>query len=151
MTEYILYGNGGYARVVEDLIEYLGGHIVAIYDSENLYQPQLFPDARVIIAIGNPETRAKVASEIKHKFGTLIHPNAYVSKRAVIGQGCVILSNATVQATANIGDHVIINSNVTVDHDAILENFITTYPGVYFGGTAHVKELSRIESNTVIR
>lgn len=151
MEEYILYGNGGFARVVEDLVEVLGGKIIAVYDSNNKYNPNSHSNAKLILAIGNTEARSRIVKEIRHDFATLIHPTASVSRKANIGKGCIILANATIQAQANIGEHVIINANVVVDHDAIIGDFVTTYPGAFFGATAEVQELSRIEGNTVIR
>ena len=149
MRKFVLYGSGGHARVVTDLITQLGGKVMACFDSEHPYDPTCFPDAELIIAIGNSETRKRIVSEVQHRLATLVHPRAYVAADVMLGEGTVVLANATVQAAAKLGKHVIINANVTVDHDALVGDFVTTYPGVYIAGEAIVADGSRIDANQI--
>jgi len=150
MQDYIIYGSGGHARVVRDLIEFQGDRVVAEYDTEHPYVAELFTEALLIIAIGNNEIRARIAQEIKHKCGVLIHPRAYVAHHVDIEEGTVILANAVIQSHAKIGKHVIINANVVVDHDATVADYVCTYPGVYIGPTAEVDAFRKIGPNEII-
>lgn len=147
MQDFILYGSGGHARVLRDLIELQGDRVVAVYDEENEYDNSSNLNALLVIAIGNNEVRARIAQEVSHKFGTLIHPNAYIAKDVKIGEGSVILAHAVLQANSCIGKHVIINANVVVDHDAFVDDFCSTYPGVYISATARVPKLLKLNAH----
>jgi len=149
MQEYILYGSGGHARVIKDLIEFQGDCVVAQYDSENPYQSDLFPNALMIIAVGNNEARKRISQEVSHNFGILVHPKSYVAKNVLLGEGTVILANAVLQANSKVGSHVIINANVVIDHDAVVSDFVCTYPGVYIGADVIVPELKRFIPNEI--
>lgn len=151
MKNFIVYGSGGHASVVKDLIELLGGNVIAQYDETNVYKSNLYLDAQIVVAIGNPQIRSRIVQEVTHTFATLIHPQAYVSKYAKIDYGTVILANATIQAHASVGKHVIINSNVVIDHDAIIQDFVTTYPGTYVASGANVNSCSKLEPHSYFR
>lgn len=146
MQKILIYGKGGHGKVVEDTFLQLfpEGSIEYFDDATNPYDPSYCVANNVITAIGNNEVRKQIVERVKHEFSSLIHPTAYVSPLATIGVGTVILANAVVQANAIIGDHCIINANVTVDHDAIVEDFVCTYPGSYVAGFAHVTELKTV-------
>lgn len=148
--EYILFGNGGHSRVLKDLIELLNGEVVHVFDNDNPYNPDIFPNATLIIAIGNTKIREKITKEIKHKLGILIHPSAVVSKNVQIGEGTVILANSVIQTGSKIGRHIIVNACVVIDHDVIIEDFVNIYPNAYIGGEAKISDHITIEPNTVI-
>lgn len=168
-VSYVIYGAGGHAKVIIDLINDLGSEVKCVFDdgdhSEGAtflgipvknYDADLHPESKMIIAIGNNKFRHKLSSRIKHEFAILIHPRAFVSKLAKIGEGTVILGNATIQAEALIGQHVIVNAGACVDHEAVVKDFVHVGPGSYIGGAAIVSEsviiapLSVIMRNAII-
>ncbi|AQW91229.1 transferase [Elizabethkingia anophelis] len=151
MQEFVLYGNGGHSRVIQDLIVKLGGKVLEIFDEKNVYNPHIFPQAKMIICIGNNEIRKKTSLGIMHEFATLVHPNAILADNIEIGEGTVILANAVLQAGTKIGKHAIINANTTIDHDVVIENFVSIYPNSYIGGEAYITENKTVEPNQVIR
>jgi acetyltransferase EpsM len=102
------------------------------------------------MGIGNNEVRKRIVGEVKHSFATVIHPTAYVASSAEIGEGTVVLANAVVQADSKIGKHCIINANVTVDHDAIVEDYVCTYPASYVAGFARVTEGQTLKPGQVV-
>lgn len=150
MKEYIIIGNGGYSKIVADLITKTGGNIVQICESDDEYNEQLFPNAEVVIAIGNNEIRKKIASKVKHKHTILIHPTAVIANEVKIGEGTVVLANAVIQADAQIGCFTIVQSNATIDHEVILEDFVMIYPGAYLGGQAKITVGKTILPNEVV-
>lgn len=150
MKEFVLYGNGGHSKVIQDLIYKLGGTIQVIFDQKNIYNPSVFPNAEIIICIGNNEIREEISKKIEHKFATLIHPNAVLANDTKIGEGTIILANAVLQAGTKIGKHVIINANTTIDHDVIIEDFVSIYPNTYIGGESIITKSKTIEPNHVI-
>lgn len=150
MKQYILYGNGGHARVIKDLIHLLGGEVVHVFDSENQYNPEVFPKAELIIAIGNSEIREKISQEVSHQFGKLIHPKAVLANDVEVGEGTVILANAVIQAGAKIGKHCILNASIVIDHDVMIGSYVSIYPNSYIGGEAQITNHKIIDPNTVV-
>ena len=150
MKHYILYGFGGHGRVIKDAIEKLGDKVVYIFDKDHLYDSSIYPDAELIIAIGNNEIREKIATEIAHPLGIVIHPSASIAQDVTIEKGTVVLANALIQTGSSIGKNCIINANVTIDHDAVIEDEVSIYPGSYIGGEAKITQGKMIDPNTTI-
>lgn len=151
--EFKIYGRGGHAKVIKDLIiqrGYLFGGNFDDEDSELEYIFNVNDKSLMIIGIEDNEMRAVISHKVVHKFGTLIHPKADVSPSAIIGEGTVVLSGAVIQAGAKIGKHVIINANVVIDHDADIEDFVSIYPGTYIGAKAVIKTGIEIPANATI-
>ncbi len=148
----MIYGKGGHGKVVADAIHQINNTICVDYfdDASNPYQVSYESEAKMIIGIGNNEVRKRISTEVEHSFGIIVHPTAYVSPTAKIGEGTVVLANAVVQADAQIGKHCIINANVTIDHDAIIEDYVCTYPSAYVAGFARVTALQTLKPGQVV-
>ncbi len=87
-------------------------------------------------------TRAILAAEIERRFGlryhTLIHPTAWVSPLASIGQGVFIGANSVVGPGARLDDHVFVNRGVTIGHDTRIGSFSRLQPGANLGGLSRI-------------
>ena len=107
------------------------------------------PAAGELYLLG-PTTPARVnlAAEIERRFSlcyhTLVHPTAYVSPLAQIGQGVFVGANSVVGPGACLGDHVFVNRGVTIGHDTHIGSYSRLQPGANLGG------LSRIGSGVTI-
>ena len=92
--------------------------------------------------------RANLAAEIERRFGlryhTLIHPTAYVSPQAQLGQGVFVGANSVIGPGARLADHVFVNRGVTIGHDTQIGSYSRIQPGANLGG------LSRIGSGVTI-
>ncbi len=178
----VLIGNGGHARAVRDVIESLNGYSIslggrvsvawAIPDSRKLTSKDwktLCRDYKnFVIAIGQIKEAVPricaVSKLVRHKvsFPTIISPRAYVSPRAKIGRGTVVMHNATVNAGAVVEEFCIINTGATVEHDALVGAFshistnavvnggAETGTSVFVGSGAVVLNQIRIFSNVVL-
>jgi len=60
----------------------------------------------------------------------LIHPSAYVSRTAKIGENVIINSGAQIATNCQLGDHVIINRGALIGHDVIINDLCYISPGV---------------------
>lgn len=160
---FLIYGAGGHARVLlEGLISTYGHNIVKGFFNDgdeptvlsgipvSSYQSTNYPEAKLLLGVGMPDVRRKLAAKVEHAFGTFIHPSAVVAKDVEIGEDTVVLAGAVIQTGAKIGRHVIINANVTIDHDAVIDDFVTTYPGVYIGANTLVSEGTLINPNATV-
>lgn len=80
----------------------------------------------VVVAIGNNELRETILKLIEAlglALPNIVHPNAFVSPRAILGKGCVVMANAVIGSEARLGDGVIINAGAIVDHHAAVDDF----------------------------
>lgn len=161
MDNYLIYGAGGHARVIADLLRTQGIQPLAFIDDNpsvdhlegiavESYNPDEHTAAAIIIGIGNNALRRKIAESVSHAPGVLIHPKATVAAGVEPGAGTVILAHAVVQTGAIIGKHVIINAGVCVDHDAVIEDYVHLYPNVYIGGAARIKAGATVDPGTNI-
>lgn len=89
-------------------------------------------DAWVVVAIGDPAARARVAAQVDalgaRRLATLVHPHASVGPRAVLGEGCVVFPGAVLTSDLVLGRHVHVNTAATVSHDCRLADFATLAP-----------------------
>ncbi|MDZ4201428.1 MAG: acetyltransferase [Gallionella sp.] len=87
-------------------------------------------------------TRAELAGEIERRFGlryhTLVHPTAYVSPLAKLGQGVFVGANSVIAPGACLDDHVFVNRGVTIGHDTRIGSFSRIQPGSNLGGLSRI-------------
>lgn len=84
-------------------------------------------------------------------FPTIIANTAYISNRAVIGEGTIVMHGVTISANAQVGEHCIVNSQALIEHDAMIDNFCHISTGVCVNGGAHIGERSFLGSNCTIK
>jgi|SRR5208283_2357328 len=72
------------------------------------------------------------------EFARLIHPTAYVSPYAKIGEDVYIGAKSVIGAGTVIKDHVFINRGVTVGHDNIIHEYVRLQPGCNVGGHVEI-------------
>nr|WP_314859068.1 acetyltransferase [uncultured Undibacterium sp.] len=87
-------------------------------------------------------TRAALATELQRRFAIqftkLVHPSAYVSPLACLGEGVFIGANSVVGPGAMLADHVFINRGVTIGHDTSIGAFSRVQPGSNLGGLSNI-------------
>lgn len=87
-------------------------------------------------------TRANLAAELERRFGlryhTLVHPTAYVSPLAQLGQGVFVGAKSVIGPGACLGDHVFVNRGVTIGHDTHIGSYSRIQPGANLGGLCRI-------------
>lgn len=158
----LIYGAGGHAKVIISCIRANQILIDSVFDDNpdrkeiygipvtGFYDPTIFPNQKLIIAIGDNLIRRKISNQIKHAFGITVYPSSIVDKSAKIGEGTVVLHNAVIQAGSIIGRHVIINTSVSVDHDCVICDFVHLAPGVILSGNICVGENTLIGVGSIV-
>jgi sugar O-acyltransferase (sialic acid O-acetyltransferase NeuD family) len=157
----IIQGAGWHAHVVMDCAFAQGRTVICVYDPSctgELYGVPIrreyvatdFPDAAMVVAIGDNAVRKKVVKMANHSFTNIFHPSALLSPYATVGQGNVILHRAIIQAESTIGNHVIVNTGAQVDHDCVIDDFVHLAPGVILCGNVYIGEGSFIGAGTTI-
>lgn len=162
MSEFVLYGSGGHAKVVMESIASEGGRVSGIFDDApkvkeiksapvlGTYHKHMLAQAALIICIGNNKIRQSVAGKTRHHLGKTICKSSIVSADAAVGEGSVVLHGAIVQTDARIGVHVIINTGAIVEHDCVIGDFVHIAPGAVVCGHVEIGEGTLIGANAVV-
>jgi sugar O-acyltransferase (sialic acid O-acetyltransferase NeuD family) len=99
------------------------------------------PGQQYLLAPTTP-TRAVLAAEIERRFGldftTLVHPTAYVSPLATLGNGVFVGANSVIGPGACLADHVFVNRGVTIGHDTHIGAYSRIQPGSNLGGLSRI-------------
>lgn len=162
MTQLIIFGAGGHAREVVQIIgdinqvqpgtwELLGfmaePHAAPIrpqplpapFLGHTLQVLEEHPDAQYFVAVGNSQVRRRIAAQLlaQHpslQFATLIHPRAWLANQVQLGQGSVVFAGSHINVDVCIGSHASINLACSVSHDCVLGDFVSLSPGVHLPG-----------------
>lgn len=122
----VILGAGGYGKVIEDIAIESNKYSKILFLDDKTEQPcDTFLNYRdsnteFYPAFGNNETRLKWIHELEANhclIASLIHPSAYVSPKAKIEKGCVILPFSVVNTNCLIEKGCIINCGAVIDHD----------------------------------
>jgi sugar O-acyltransferase (sialic acid O-acetyltransferase NeuD family) len=99
------------------------------------------PGERYLLGPTTP-TRAVLAAELERRFGlaytTLVHPSAYVSPLATLGQGVFVGAGSVIAPGVVLADHVFVNRGVTIGHDTQIDSFSRVQPGAHLGSLSKV-------------
>lgn len=166
MKPIVIFGAGGHAKVVIDIIEKSGEYqIVGLIDQRKtagtlLYGYEILGDHSVlaqlkgslfggIVAVGDNWTRSRMVSSIysvdeKFTFVTAIHPSAEIAKGTMIGEGTVVMAGVVVGSDTRIGKHCILNTWASVDHDCSMGDYSSLAPRATTGGNVRVGSFSAI-------
>lgn len=153
----IVYGASGHGKVIVEILENINTPKIEIWDDADREPVWEYPVRRpsspgipvtdkMIISIGVNATRKRVAERLGDAviFGTAIHSTAFISKRAVVGDGTVIMAGAIINADSGIGKHCIINTSASIDHDCVLGDYVHISPNATLSGDVHVGEGTHI-------
>jgi sugar O-acyltransferase (sialic acid O-acetyltransferase NeuD family) len=162
LKNIILFGAGGHSKAIIDCLIEEGAEIEGIFDDDHdlvsmngfsvlgSYDETESPEAQIIVSIGDNKTRKKITQNVRHRFGTAIHPSAVVSKYARIGEGSMIIHGSIVQTGVTIGKHVIINTGASIDHDSKLGDFVHVSPKACLCASVQVGEGTHVGASATI-
>lgn len=166
-----VYGAGGHAKVVIDIIEREGRYEVAflvdddpalkgseVYGYPVIGGKEALPARREevcggIVAIGSNSARMKVAewlTDNTFRLVTAVHPSAQLARGVTVGQGSVIMAGAVINPDTQISDNVIINTRASIDHDCQVGDGVHIAPGAVLCGTVSVGEGSFVCAGATI-
>lgn len=168
----VVFGAGGHAKVVIDIIEQQGNYEIAGLLDDNLEHrgkhffgyPVLGTRAdlpalisaqlrHAIVTIGDNASRAAVAAHLDQhgwSFASAVHPRASIGRGVNIGPGSVVMAGCVVNADTCLGAQVIVNTGATVDHDCRIEDAVHIAPGCHLCGGVSVGQGSLVGAGSTV-
>jgi len=167
MMRVLIIGAGGHAQVVADIllcmqkasgdpipVGYLdddpalaGRQLLGLPVLGNLSQRGAIPHDKVIVAIGDNETRRQLYERLQaqgEQFMAAQHPRATVAASVQVGPGTMICPGVVINAGSVVGANCILNTGCTVDHHNHIGDHAHIAPGVHLGGDVMVGEGSLV-------
>ena len=170
--DVVVFGAGGHAKVVIDVLRASGHRVVAVFDDNPALHQQKFHGCDVLgasadlaafanrqhvqhffVAIGNNRLRQQLAqqwSQLGLTAATAIHPSAVIADSVIIGAGTVVMAGVCINADTVIGEQVIINTRASIDHDCRIETAVHIAPAVALCGGVTVGERTLIGVGTSV-
>lgn len=169
----ILIGGGGHCKSCIDVIEQEDKyHIVGIIDLPELVGTKILgydiigtdddlphlvkTVSNYLITIGQIKSAAKrihllsTVMDAGGKLSTVISPDAYVARSAMIREGTIIMHHAIINAEAQIGTNCIINSGALIEHETKIGDFCHISTGAIINGQTKIGNRCFVGSNSVI-
>lgn len=127
----IILGAGGYGHVIEDMaIQSEKYEDILFLDDNSQDKCSTFlqykkEDTEFYPAFGNNAIRMEWLRRLEEnqcRIASFVHPAAYVSPKATIGTGCVILPMSVINTNVLIEKGCIVNCGAVIDHDCIIRD-----------------------------
>ena len=163
----LVFGAGGHARVVIQILNLLGYTIAGALEDHpgptgkpvlntTVVGPFAYAEgvdgACGVLAFGNNRARKELAERYSHiEWLTLAHPRAFVDASASIGPGSIIAAGAIVNPGATVGAHCIVNTGATVGHDVVVGDYAHVAPGANIAGWVNVGEGAWVGVGAAVR
>jgi sugar O-acyltransferase (sialic acid O-acetyltransferase NeuD family) len=164
-SEILLYGAGGHAKAVLEMIQAVGAFGVAGIVDDNpaltgtsvlgvpvlgtraalpgLLEQGIFLAANGVGGIINIEIRVKLFELLANygfAFPILRHPRATVEPSAQLADGVQVFANAYVGSSAVLHEKCMVNTGAIVSHDCEIGRYTHIAPGCLLAGHVHVGE-----------
>jgi sugar O-acyltransferase (sialic acid O-acetyltransferase NeuD family) len=162
-TQILLYGAGGHAKAVLEMIQALGVFQIAGIIDDNpalagtsvlgipvLGTGEMLPHLRAeglglaangvggIINLGLREKLFERLAALGFALPSLQHPRATVEASAQIGAGVQVFANAYVGSSALLAERCMINTGAIISHDCEIGAYTHIAPGALLAGHVHV-------------
>ena len=174
MDKILLIGAGGHASSCIDVLEQENKFEIAgliekdkSISNESITYPIIGIDddlkvlrqthKNILITVGqikSPSIRIKLyrlLKELDFTLPVIISPQAYVSKRAQIGEGSIIMHGVIINANAKIGNNCIINNRALIEHDVVIGDHCHIATGAIINGEVSVGNETFIGSGVLTR
>jgi acetyltransferase EpsM len=158
----LIYGGGGHAKMVIDLLKARGGYKIAgILDDgrqageqvlgvpvlgggdllPELFEKGVHMAVNAVGGIGNIAIRIKVFQRLTEGgfvCPALVHPTAYIDPTASLSAGVQVFAKAYLGSEVQAGYGCILNTGAIVSHDCILGDFVNLSPGAILAGEVEI-------------
>jgi len=165
-AKLLLYGGKSFSDTIEELANICGHrvvsrindydpcppHVVALDTARQMFSPK---DHIIALAIGYKNLKARLSAyerikRLGYRAATLIHPSAYVSPTASIGEGSLVMAQACVDGRSVIGEACVLWPKACINHDVLVGRNTFISPSATLCGNVHVGESSFIGASVVV-
>lgn len=170
----LIYGGGGHAKSLIDLIYRMGGFAIAgivddgipagtfILDVPVLGSGEMLPALRrkgifqavnAVGGIGSIAPRLAVYQRLADAgfhIATVVHPRAFIEPNASVAEGCQVFFNAYVGSEVKVAFGTIINTGAIISHDCVLGEYVNVSPGAILAGAVRVGDRALIGMGATI-
>ena len=165
-----LYGAGAMGREFKYMADESGQwpEVVFIDDQAEteqllgcpVYRFQMFrarfapADVRFVVAIGEPKFRREAFERMNragYTGGVLVHPSAYISPDAAVGEGTAVCQAVHIGSQAQIGKNCYLSRNASVGHDAVVGSHTRLGVNAFIGGHTVIGENAFIGAGALLR
>lgn len=173
VREIILLGAGGHASVVAETAIAAGWRVVGYLANEptreqrcaalavpwlgSVEQPNadgqrlLDQGTKVHAAVGDAKVRERWSGRFgPERLAVIVHPTAWVSPSATLGQGAYVGAFAVINASASIGVSAIINTSAIIEHGVRIGAHAHCAPRSTMAGLAEVGERTLVGAGAVV-
>lgn len=160
----IILGAGGYGQTVADIARQSGRYAEILFlDDQKIADDVLGvcgdflkfadDDTEMYPAFGNNEGRMNWVERLVESgisVPTLVHSTAYVSPRAKLDMGTMVLPGAIVNTDCHVKRGCIINCGAVVDHGCILEEGVHVCLNTVIKAENRIPRCMKIEAGEVV-
>ncbi len=171
MEKVIIYGGGGHAKVIIDIVHQSGEYeIVGVFDDDVSRKAKAllgvevlgaFPQfsevydgtTGLIIGIGDNTARHRVWEKLQSlpiRYVRAVHPSAVIGHEVELGEGAVVMAGAVINCCSKLGAHSIANTRSSIGHDCHVGDFVHIAPGVVLCGGVRVGRTSLVGAGAVV-
>ena len=115
------------------------------------YAPE---DVRFVVSIGEPKFRLEAFERMKRAGYTgalLVHPSAYISPDAAVGEGTAVCHGVHIGSQARVGRNCYLSVNASVGHDAIVGDHTRLGVNSFIGGHTVIGENAFIGAGALLK
>ena len=159
MDSVYLYGAGGHAKVILDILKSNDIAVSEIFDDNSNIETFMGISVShagihspLIISIGNNHIRKVIAEKFDNDvFSPFVcDKSAIISDYVSIEKGTVVMQGVIIQSSVKIGKHCIINTGVSIDHDCTIQDYVHIAPRSTLCGNVKIGEGSFIGAGSVV-
>lgn len=107
-----------------------------------------------VLAVGENDLRQLLGARARALgfiLPAIVHPQAFLSPTARIGEGAVVMARAVVGTDTAVGPFAIVNTGAILDHDNVIGEAAHIAPGCALAGWVRVGERSLIGVGSAVR
>lgn len=162
----VMFGGGGHARSLADVVRRVGGELVAVVAPE----VEGFGDVQHIdddgdgalkalevgagaLGIGDSRTRLRLVSELEAvgaKLPAVVAGTATVADTASVGPGSVVFEHGHVGPRVSLGAACVVNTNAVLEHDVECADGVFVGPAAVLLGGVRCGRGAQIGAGAVI-
>ena len=145
-----LIGKGGFASEVAAYLKHEHPYAdILFFEYDNIKEAEHCD--KVLIAIGDPQVRERIANHFPLMPYTNFKSNNAIGYQFEWGIGAIICPAAILTTNVKVGHHVHINLGATVGHDTIIGDYTTISPQASISGNVTIGKGCYIGSGAIIR